>query len=401
MPTIEELIHAERERQTHSINLIASENFVSDYVLRAMGTVFTNKYAEGYPGKRWYGGCEFTDQIEQHAIDLARQLFKAEHANVQPHSGTQANLAAYMAMLKPGDKVLAFKLEHGGHLSHGAPFNASGKFYQFIHYGVSRDTGLIDLDEYAQLLKDNPEVKLVVTGASSYPRAIDFERMAGLAREHGALFMADIAHISGLVATGDHQSPVPHADMVTMSTHKTIRGPRGGMALCTAKWASKLDRAVFPGGQGGPLVHVIAAKAAMLEEALRPEFKAYQKQVVANARAMAAAFEGLNSTRYKVLTGGTDNHMVMVDITGTGKTGIEIENLLGEQKIYVNKNFIPYDPLPVTQTSGIRVGTPLLTTLGANEKDMVRVTELIDQAISGENVAAEVQKFMHDLAQRV
>jgi glycine hydroxymethyltransferase len=401
MPTIEELIHAERERQTHSINLIASENFVSDYVLRAMGTVFTNKYAEGYPGKRWYGGCEFTDQVEQHAIDLARQLFKAEHANVQPHSGTQANLAAYMAMLKPGDKVLAFKLEHGGHLSHGAPFNASGKFYQFIHYGVNRDTGWIDLDEYAQLLKDNPEIKLVVTGASSYPRAIDFERMGKLAREHGALFMADIAHISGLVATGEHQSPVPFADMVTMSTHKTIRGPRGGMVVCTAKWASKLDRAVFPGGQGGPLVHVIAAKAAMLEEALRPDFKAYQKQVVANARAMAAAFEGLGSTRYKVLTGGTDNHMVMVDITGTGKTGIEIENLLGEQKIYLNKNFIPYDPLPVTQTSGIRVGTPLLTTLGANEQDMVRVTELIDRAISGENVAAEVQKFMHDLAQRV
>jgi glycine hydroxymethyltransferase len=400
MPTIEELIHAERERQTHSINLIASENFVSDYVLRAMGTVFTNKYAEGYPGKRWYGGCEFTDQVEQHAIDLARQLFKAEHANVQPHSGTQANLAAYMAMLKPGDKVLAFKLEHGGHLSHGAPFNASGKFYKFIHYGVSRDTGLIDLDEYDQLLKDNPEIKLVVSGASSYPRAIDFERMAKLAREHGALFMADIAHISGLVATGEHQSPVAHADMVTMSTHKTIRGPRGGMVVCTAKWANKLDRAVFPGGQGGPLVHVIAAKAAMLEEALRPEFKAYQKQVVANARAMAAAFEGLGS-RYKVLTGGTDNHMVMVDITGTGKTGIEIENLLGEQKIYVNKNFIPYDPLPVTQTSGIRVGTPLLTTLGANEPDMVRVTELIDRAISGQNVAAEVQKFMHDLAQRV
>jgi glycine hydroxymethyltransferase len=306
-----------------------------------------------------------------------------------------------MAMLKPGDKVLAFKLEHGGHLSHGAPFNASGKFYQFIHYGVNRDTGLIDLDEYVQLLKDNPEIKLVVTGASSYPRAIDFERTGKLAREHGALFMADIAHISGLVATGEHQSPVPFADMVTMSTHKTIRGPRGGMVVCTAKWASKLDRAVFPGGQGGPLVHVIAAKAAMLEEALRPDFKAYQKQVVANARAMAAAFEGLGSTRYKVLTGGTDNHMVMVDITGTGKTGIEIENLLGEQKIYVHKNFIPYDPLPVTQTSGIRVGTPLLTTLGANEQDMVRVTELIDQAITGENVAAEVQKFMHDLAQRV
>ena len=401
MPTIEELIHAEHERQTHSINLIASENFVSDYVLRAMGTVFTNKYAEGYPGKRYYGGCEFTDQVEQHAIDLARELFQAEHANVQPHSGTQANLAGYLALIKPGDKVLAFKLEHGGHLSHGAPFNASGKYYKFVHYGVSRDTGLIDMDEYARLLKETPDIKLVVAGASSYPRAIDFKRMAALAREHGALFLADAAHISGLVAAGEHQSPVDVADVVTMSTHKTIRGPRGGMILSSAQWANKIDRAVFPGSQGGPLVHIIAAKAAMLEEALKPEFKTYMKQVIANAKAMAVAFGEINEKRYRVLTGGTDNHMVMLDITGTGKSGLEIENLLGEQKIYVNKNFIPYDPLPVTQTSGIRVGSPLLTTLGANEQDMRQVVQLIDRAISGENVAAEVQKFMHDLAQRV
>ncbi|MBX3461394.1 MAG: serine hydroxymethyltransferase [Planctomycetes bacterium] len=400
MPTIEELILRERDRQTHSINLIASENFVSDYVLRCMGTVFTNKYAEGYPGKRWYGGCEFTDQVEQHAIDLAKQLFKAEHANVQPHSGTQSNLAAYMALIKPGDKVLAFKLEHGGHLSHGAAFNASGKFYKFVHYGVRREDGRIDEDEYTRLLKENPDIKLVVTGASSYPRAIDFKRLAGIAREHGALFMADVAHISGLVAAGVHQSPVDVADMVTMSTHKTIRGPRGGMVVCSAKWASKLDRAVFPGGQGGPLVHIVAAKAAMLEEALRPDFVQYQKQVIANAKAMAKAFTDIDSRKYRVLTGGTDNHMVMVDISGTGKSGIEVENLLGEQKIYVNKNFIPYDPLPVTQTSGIRVGSPLLTTLGAKEADFVQVVQLIDKAVNGENVAGEVQKFMADLSSR-
>ncbi|MCA8915696.1 MAG: serine hydroxymethyltransferase [Planctomycetes bacterium] len=400
MPTIEELISRERERQTHSINLIASENFVSDYVKNTMGTVFTNKYAEGYPGKRWYGGCEFTDQIEQHAIDLARNLFKAEHANVQPHSGTQANLASYLALIKPGDKVLAFKLEHGGHLSHGAPFNASGKYYKFVHYGVSKDTGLIDMDEYTSLLKEHGDIKLVVTGASSYPRAIDFAAMARLAREHGAKFMADVAHISGLVAAGEHQSPVPVADTVTMSTHKTIRGPRGGMILSTAKMASKVDRGVFPGSQGGPLVHIIAAKAAMLEEASKPEFKKYIQQVIKNAQAMAKAFSEINAKRYRVLTGGTDNHMVMVDITGTGKNGLEIERMLGEQSIYVNKNFIPYDPLPVTETSGIRVGSPMVTTLGAVEADMVKIVQMIDKAISGENVSAEAHAFMKELAAR-
>ena len=398
MPTIEELIAQENERQTHSINLIASENFVSEYVKRNMGTVFTNKYAEGYPGKRWYGGCEFTDQIEQHAIDLAKELFKAEHANVQPHSGTQANLAAYLALIKPGDKVLAFKLEHGGHLSHGAKFNASGKYYKFEHYGVNRDTGLIDMDEYTSKLKEHGDIKLVVAGASSYPRAIDFEKMAAVARENGALFMADVAHISGLVAAGEHQSPVPVADVVTMSTHKTIRGPRGGMIVCSGKWANKVDRGVFPGSQGGPLVHMMAAKAAMLEEASKPEFKQYIKQVISNAQAMAKAFTDLNPERYKVLTGGTDNHMVMVDITGTGKNGLEIENLLGEQAIYVNKNFIPYDPLPVTETSGIRVGTPMVTTLGAVESDMQVVVQLIDKAINGENVSKAVHNFMTGLA---
>ena len=400
MPTIEQLIAQERDRQTHSINLIASENFVSDYVRQAMGTVFTNKYAEGYPGKRWYGGCEFTDQVEQHAIDLAKQLFGADHANVQPHSGTQANLSAYFAMLNPGDKVLAFKLEHGGHLSHGAPFNASGKFYKFVHYGVRRDDGLIDEAEFVAQLDAHPDIKLVVTGASSYPRAINFEKLGAIAKERGKLFMADIAHISGLVAAGEHQSPVPVSDFVTMSTHKTIRGPRGGMVVCSKKWASKLDRAVFPGTQGGPLVHVVAAKAAMLEEALKPEFKTYIKQVITNAKAMAKAFTEINSKRYRVITGGTDNHMVMVDITGTGKNGKEIEDLVGAQGVYVNKNFIPYDPRPNTETSGMRVGTPMVTTLGAREKDMPRIVQFIDKAISGENVRKEVSAFMAEIESR-
>ena len=400
MPSIRQLIRQEAERQRHSINLIASENYVSDYVQEVVGTVFTNKYAEGYPGKRWYGGCELTDQIEQHAIDLAKQVFNAEHANVQPHSGTQANLATYLALLKPGEKVLAFKLDHGGHLSHGARFNASGKYYKFIHYGVNRETGLIDLDDYRRLLEEHRDVKLVVAGASSYPRAIDFKAMAAIAKEHRVKFMADIAHISGLVAAGEHQNPAPFADVVTMSTHKTIRGPRGGMILCREKRANKIDRAVFPGSQGGPLVHVIAGKAAMLEEAMQPEFKQYIKRVIANSKAMAAAFTALDSSKYQVLTGGTDNHMVMVTVTGTGRNGREIEELLGRQAIYLNKNFIPFDPLPVTETSGIRVGTPMITTLGAVESDMVRIVEWIDRAVAGEDVQSRVHEFMFELEAR-
>ena len=400
MKSILELVSAEQERQTLSLNLIASENYVSDYVRKVLGTVFTNKYAEGYPGKRWYGGCEYTDQVEQHAIDLAKKLFNADHANVQPHSGTQANLAAYLTLIEPGDKVLAFKLDHGGHLSHGAAFNASGKFYKFIHYGVNRDTGRIDMDEYKRLLKENPDIKLVVAGASSYPRGIDFETMGKLAHDHKALFMADIAHISGLVAAGEHQSPVPHADMVTMSTHKTIRGPRGGLAVCTDKWAKKLDRAVFPGAQGGPLVHVIAAKAAMLEEALKPEFKTYIKRVISNAKALAKAFTERDAKRYRGLTVGTDNHMVMVDITGTGENGKEVEDALGVHSIYINKNFIPFDPKPVTETSGIRVGTPMITTMGAVEADMPRIVDMIDKAIRGEKIEGAVHAFMRELGGR-
>ncbi len=398
MPSITELVALERDRQLNHLNLIASENFVSDKVRSVLGTVFMNKYAEGYPGKRWYGGCEYTDQIEALAIDLAKKVFGSDHANVQPHSGTQSNLASYLALIKPGDKVLAFQLDHGGHLSHGAPFNASGKFYNFIHYGVRREDGRIDMDQYRKLLEENPDVKLVVAGASSYPREIDFVAMAEIACEHKAKFMADIAHISGLVASGVHQSPVPVSDAVTMSTHKTIRGPRGGMIVCSEKWASKIDRAVFPGSQGGPLVHVIAGKAAMLEEALTDEFKDYTQRTVANAKALAAAFAEIDSDKYRVLTGGTDNHMVMIDVTGTGLTGLEVENLLGEQGIYVNKNFIPYDLKPVTQTSGIRVGTPMITTMGATEADMTRIAELCHAAVEGKNVSDDVRDYMKKLA---
>ena len=419
-------IAKEAQRQRASVNLIASENAVSDNVLRAMGSVLTNKYAEGYPGARWYGGCKFTDEIEAYAIEKAKKLFGAEHANVQPHSGTSANIAAYMTLLEPGDKVLAFNLSHGGHLSHGAAFNISGKFYKFVHYGVNRETGLIDVDEIHRLFKEHRDIKLMIAGASSYPRTIDFAQLAGIAREYGAMFMADIAHISGLVAAGLHPSPVGVADMVTMSTHKTIRGPRGGMVLCPEKHRKKLDRAVFPGSQGGPLEHVIAAKAVMLEEASKPEFKAYIAEVLASAKALTKALTDINPTRYRVISGGTDNHMVMVDVTGgllsspsggggesghsreggnpapaastaTGLTGKSAEDLLGSQNIYVNKNFIPYDPLPNTVTSGLRLGTPMLVTQGARASDMPRIAELVDAALSGKDVRADVAAFMERL----
>ncbi len=395
------LIEEEQQRQASGINLIASENSVSDNVMRAMGSVFTNKYAEGYPGKRWYGGCAVTDRIEQYAIDKAKKLFGADHANVQPHSGTSANIGAYMALLKPGDKVLAFNLSHGGHLSHGAPFNLSGKFFQFIHYGVRKDDGLIDVDEVKRMFKEHKDIKLMVAGASSYPRAIDFEALASIAREHEAAFMADIAHISGLVATGRHPSPVACSDVVTMSTHKTLRGPRGGMVLCKEEHKSAVDRAIFPGSQGGPLEHIIAAKAVMLDEALQPDFKKYIDAVIAAAKELAKALAAINPKRYRVLTGGTDNHMVMIDVTGDGKlNGIQAEKTLEKQNIYINKNFIPYDPLPVTVTSGIRLGTPMIVSQGATAADMGRIAKLMDAALDGKDVAKDVSVFMKELAKR-
>lgn len=398
IPDIFQLIEQERVRQATSINLIASENEVSANVLRALGTVFNNKYAEGYPGKRWYGGCKIADVIESHGIELAKTLFGAGHANLQPHSGTSANIAAYMALLEPGDKVLAFDLTHGGHLSHGAPFNISGKFYKFVHYGVRRDDGRIDVDQVKRLFAENPDIKLMVAGASSYPRQIDFAELAAIAKEHKAKFMADIAHISGLVAAREHPDPVPYADVCTMSTQKTIRGPRGGLIISKEKHASKVDRAVFPGSQGGPLVHVVAAKAIMLEEAAKPEYAAYIREVIAGAKELARVLPQLNSKRYRVITGGTENHMVMVDVTGDGKlNGKAAEDLLEAQGIYVNKNFIPYDPLPVTVTSGIRLGTPMLMSQGAKAKDMALVAQLIDDALNGADVREKVRTFMAEL----
>ncbi|MCA8938702.1 MAG: serine hydroxymethyltransferase [Planctomycetes bacterium] len=401
MSRVFELISKEAERQSQCINLIASENQTSTNVLRALGSVFTNKYAEGYPGKRWYGGCKFTDEVEAHAIRLAKQLFGSGAANVQPHSGTSANIAAYMTLINPGDKVLAFNLSHGGHLSHGAAFNFSGKFYNFVHYGVRQDDGLIDVDQIKRAFEEHKDIKLLVAGASSYPRAIDFEPLAQLARDNGALFMADAAHISGLVAAKLHPDPVPHADLVTMSTHKTIRGPRGGMVVGREEWASKLDRAVFPGSQGGPLEHVIAAKAIMLEEALEPAFREYIAEVIASAQALAAALSEISAKRFRVLTGGTDNHMVMIDVTGDSTlNGKRAEELLERQNIFINKNFIPYDTLPVTVTSGIRLGTPTLVTQGATRADMPRLAALIDRALSEGDVKAEVAAFMEELRQR-
>jgi len=376
-------IEREQARQRDSINLIASENQVSERVLKALGTVLMNKYAEGYPGKRYYGGCVNVDAIESYACELAQKLFGADHANVQPHSGTQANMAAYLTLLKPGDKVLAFSLAHGGHLSHGAPFNFSGQFYNFVHYGVNKETGLIDEDEIHAQFKANPDIKLMVAGASSYPRAIDFERLGGIAKSHGAMLMADIAHISGLVAAKQHPDPVPYADAVTMSTHKTIRGPRGGLAMCRKEHAKKLDKAVFPGCQGGPLEHVIAGKAIMLEEASKPEFVAYIKEVLAAAKELAAALTEINPKRFRVLTGGTDNHMVLIDVTGEdGLNGQIAEQKLEKAGIYVNKNFIPFDPLPSSITSGIRIGTPMLVTQGYQASDMREIAEKMDKALS-------------------
>jgi len=401
IPGIFDLIDQEGVRQATSINLIASENRASQAVVRAMGTVFNNKYAEGYPGKRWYGGCRIADVIEQHAIEGAKTLFGAEHANVQAHSGTSANIAAYMALIEPGSKVLAFDLTHGGHLSHGAPFNISGKMWKFLHYGVRREDQRIDTDQVRKLFAENKDIKLMVAGASSYPRKVEFAELAAIAREHGALFLADIAHISGLVAAGLHPDPVPVSDVCTMSTQKTIRGPRGGLILCRSKFASKIDRAVFPGSQGGPLMHVIAAKAIMLEEAQKPSFKTYMTEVLASAAELGRCIAESNPKRYRLITGGTDNHMVMIDVTGDGVlNGRRAEDLLEAQGIYANKNFIPYDSLPVTVTSGIRLGTPMIVSQGAVAADMPKVAELVLAALDGHDVQEKVRQFMEEVQAR-
>jgi len=365
-PEVAEAVHEEVRRQATSLELIPSENLVSEAVLEAMGSVFTNKYAEGYPGKRYYGGCEYADRVEQLAIDRAKALFGAEHANVQPHSGTQANIAVYMTALEPGDTVLGMNLAHGGHLTHGHPLNFSGKTYKFVPYGVSRGTETIDYDELERLAREH-HPKMIVAGASAYPRIFDFPRLAQIAQSTGALLFVDMAHIAGLVATGVHPSPVPYADFVSTTTHKTLRGPRGGLILCREKYAKALDRSTFPGGQGGPLMHIIAAKAVCLKEADEPGFVAYQKQIVANAKALAA---GIARRGYRLVSGGTDNHLFLVDIYSRGLIGADAQPAFDRAGITINKNSIPFDPLPPLKASGIRVGTPAVTTRGMREPEM-------------------------------
>ncbi len=372
-PEVGEAMNKELARQRRNIELIASENIVSPAVMAAMGSVLTNKYAEGYPGKRYYGGCQDVDIVETIAIERAKKLFGAEHANVQPHSGAQANLAVYFALLNPGDTVLGMSLADGGHLTHGSPVNLSGKYYSFVPYGLDPETQQIDYDKVRELALEH-KPKLLVAGASAYPRAIDFEKLSAIAKEVGAYFMVDMAHIAGLVAAGEHASPVPYADVVTTTTHKTLRGPRGGMILCRAELAKAIDKAIFPGTQGGPLMHIIAAKAVCLGEALKPEFKAYQHQIVLNCRALA---KGLTKRGFQLVSGGSDNHLVLVDLRSFNITGKDLEKKLDEVYITVNKNAIPDDPQSPFVTSGIRIGTPAVTTRGFKEEDMDRIAEFI------------------------
>ena len=378
-PQIAELIQAETKRQHEKIELIASENFVSEAVMAAMGSPLTNKYAEGYPGKRYYGGCEFVDEVERLAIERARALFQAGYANVQPHSGSQANFAVYHAFLKPGDTVLGMSLACGGHLTHGSPVNVSGAQYRIVSYGVKEDTGCIDYDAVRELaLKERP--KLIIAGASAYSRVIDFKRFREIADEAEAMLMVDMAHIAGLVAAGLHPNPVPYAHVVTTTTHKTLRGPRGGMILCNdEEIAKKIDKAIFPGIQGGPLCHVVAAKAVSFFEALQPAFTRYQEQVVQNAKALAA---GLQRRGFTIVSGGTDNHLMLVDLRSKGITGKKAETRLDQVGVTCNKNAIPFDPEKPFVTSGIRLGTPAVTTRGMQEDDMDRIAQIIDWTVS-------------------
>ncbi|MFT9076384.1 serine hydroxymethyltransferase [Ethanoligenens sp.] len=372
-------MEGELKRQRRNIELIASENIVSPAVMAAMGSVLTNKYAEGYPGKRYYGGCANVDEVENIAIERAKKLFGAQYANVQPHSGAQANTAVYFALLKPGDTVLGMSLAAGGHLTHGSPVNLSGKYFHFVSYGVDAETGLIDYDALRTLALEN-KPKMIVAGASAYPRVIDFARIGEIAKEAGALFMVDMAHIAGLVATGLHPSPVPYADIVTTTTHKTLRGPRGGLILCNKEELAKaINKAIFPGTQGGPLMHIIASKAVCFGEALSDDFKAYQTQIVKNASALA---QGLLKRGINLVSGGTDNHLMLVDLRGTGVTGKELEHRLDDVYITVNKNAIPNDPEKPFVTSGIRIGTPAVTTRGMVEADMDKIAEFIAVAAS-------------------
>ena len=396
-PETAEAMQLELNRQRQHIELIASENFVSPAVLAAMGSHLTNKYAEGYPGKRYYGGCECVDIVENMARDRACQLFGAEHANVQPHSGAQANLAVYFALLEPGDTVLGMNLSHGGHLTHGSPVNMSGKLYNFVAYGVRESDETID---YEALKKQALEIKpkMIVAGASAYPRAIDFKAFREIADACGALLMVDMAHIAGLVAAGEHMSPVPYADIVTTTTHKTLRGPRGGMILCREPYAKAIDKAIFPGTQGGPLMHVIAAKAVCFKEAAGEDFKAYQHQIVKNAKALA---EALTAKGLRLVSGGTDNHMMLINLTGTGRTGKELEGLLVRANVTVNKNTVPFETLSPFVTSGIRVGTPAVTSRGMKEAEMEKIAGFIALLTEkGEEAIPQVKKEVIALCEK-
>lgn len=400
-PLISNAIDDEVRRQTNGLELIASENFVSEAVLQALGTVFTNKYAEGYPGKRYYGGCEFADVVEQAAIDRAKQLFGADHANVQPHSGAQANMSVLLTALEHGDTILGMNLSHGGHLTHGHPLNFSGINYKVADYGVNRETEQIDYDELQRIAEEH-RPKLLICGASAYPRIIDFERIGQIAQSVGAKVMADIAHIAGLVATGLHPSPVPHCEFVTTTTHKTLRGPRGGLAMCKEEFAVELNRKVFPGVQGGPLVHVIAAKAVSFAEALQPEFKTYQQQILDNAQALGKT---LQDAGLRIVSGGTDNHLLLVDVflDGKGITGKAAEKALDEVHITVNKNTIPFDTNKPFVASGIRIGTPALTTRGMKEDDMHAIGRMIASVIAdpeSEEVKTKVRAEVAELTSR-
>jgi glycine hydroxymethyltransferase len=377
-PEVARAIDLEVDRQSRTVELIASENFVSEAVLEALGSVMTNKYAEGLPGKRYYGGCEYVDVAENLAIDRAKKLFGAEHANVQPHSGSQANQVVYMTVLKPGDTLLGMSLAHGGHLTHGHPLNFSGKMYNIVSYGVSKETETIDYDELERLAKEH-RPKLILAGASAYPRFLDFARFGAIAREVGAVLMVDMAHIAGLVAAGLHPSPFPHADFVTTTTHKTLRGPRGGAVFCKEKYAKALDRAVFPGMQGGPLMHVIAAKAVCFHEALQPEFTEYQKQIIANAKTMEQA---LAAEGFRIVAGGTDTHLMLVDVFTKKVTGRQAQETLERASITVNKNAIPFDANPPAVASGIRVGTPAVTTRGMKEPEMRQIARWIAEVLN-------------------
>jgi len=397
-PDIAQAIENEERRQHEGLELIASENFVSEAVLEAMGSVFTNKYAEGYPGRRYYGGCEFTDVVETLARERAKQLFGAEHANVQPHSGTTANMAAYAAVVQPGDTVFGLNLAHGGHLSHGHPLNFSGKTYKIVPYGVTRETETIDYDELERMA-ERERPKLIIGGGSAYPRFIDFVRMRQIADKVGAIYLVDMAHFAGLVAGGVHPSPVPHAQIVTSTSHKTLRGPRAGFILCTKDYAAPVDKVTFPGMQGGPLVHIIAAKAVCFHEAMQPRFKDYAAQIVANARVLA---QTMADEGFRVISGGTDTHLMLVDVFAQGMLGSEAENALHDAGITVNKNAIPFDTNPPLKPSGIRIGSPAVTTRGMKEDEMRQIGKWVSEALhnrTDKNVLARIRREVLELCE--